>query len=143
MIPDFDKFGHLPVGGHSCSLDEFFARFRFNDHRLRLCTKFEGILALARRCGFLAVLIGGSFPTAKEEPRDMDLTWITDPNVDKDKVKPECRALMDDAAAAGAYGWSMLYLPINHDAQEINYWARELGFCYHTNRSRGMIFIDL
>ncbi len=143
MIPGFDAFGHLPVGGHACTLEEIFERFRVNEHRTGLCQKFEHILEIARNCGFVAVLIGGSFPTSKDRPRDMDLMWITEPDVDKEKVKPECRRLMEDTAAKEEYGWNMQYLAIDHDEDKIQYWARQYGFCSYTNRERGMLFMDL
>ena len=141
MIPDFDQNGHLPAGGHRCTWDEFFSRFRTNHQRACLCEKFAKVLQLARNCGFLAVLVGGSFATAKEDPRDLDLTWITHPDVTKDTVKPECRKLMEDSGEV--YGWSMLYLPINHNEEDIDHWARELGLCAKTKAIRGTIFLDL
>jgi hypothetical protein len=143
MIPDFDEYGNLPVGTHSCTFDEFYTRFRVNAHRSSLCEKFEIILRIARNCGFLAVLVGGSFATAKETPRDMDLTWLTEIDVDKERVKPECLALMDDAAAQAESGWSMMYLPIDHDQERIAHWGRELGFCHYTRRNRGTLYIEL
>jgi hypothetical protein len=143
MIPGLDDFGHLPVGGHACTIEQIYERFRTNDYRDALCLKFEGILQISRKCGFVAVLIGGSFPTAKDRPRDMDLMWITDPEVDKETVKPECRKLMEDVAAKDEYGWNMQYLPIDHDQEKIDFWARQYGFCSYTNRERGMLFMDL
>ncbi len=143
MIPALNDFGHLPVGGHPCTWEEFYERFRFNERRVSLCEKLQGILALAKRCGFLRVMIGGSFPTAADAPRDMDLTWITAANVTKETVRPECVKLMDDAAAKAEYGWNMLYLPLNHDDAKIQYWARELGFCVKTLKDRGTLVIDL
>ena len=81
--------------------------------------------------------------TAKENPRDMDLAWLTDPGVTKDSVKPECRKLMDDAGSEPEYGWSMLYLAINHNEEDIQYWSRQLGFCARTSRDRGTLLLDL
>src|SRR5580704_13489307 len=105
MIPTLDSFGHLPAGGHTCTLAECFMRFRINEHRDVLCAKFENISEIARKCGFIAVLIGGSFPTGKERPRDMDLMWITEPDVEKETVSPACRQLMEDTVAKEVYGW--------------------------------------
>ena len=144
MIPALDAFGHLPAGGHHCTWPEFYERFQTNDRRRDICKKLDGILALARQCGFLKVLVGGSFPTAEEQPDDMDLTWIVDKDVSKDTVKPECVKLMDDRIAADEFsGWSMLYLPLNHDEVEIQFWAHKLGFCAKTKRDRGTLVLDL
>lgn len=142
-IPRFDEYGHLPVGGYRCSLGEMYERFRTNDHRKSLCDKFEKILAQARNCGFIGVIVGGSFPTAKDNPRDMDLTWITEPDVTIETVRPECRNLMDAMAAEDEYGWSMLYLAIDRDAERIQYWTKELGWCVHTQKDRGTLILDL
>jgi hypothetical protein len=143
MIPAFDDFGHLPVGGHECTWAEFYERFRSNDWRNLLCVKLEGIVPIAQGCGFLKVLIGGSFPTAVDRPGDMDLAWVTDFDVTKETVDPECVKLMDDNMADEEFGWSMLYLPIDHDLQRIEHWATQLGFCSKTRRNRGMLVIDL
>jgi len=105
--------------------------------------KLQEIVNIARGCGFLKVLVGGSFPTAVDNPRDIDVTWVTDLNVTKETVKPECIQLMDDALAKEAYGWNMLYLPIDHDLRSIQDWAQQLGFCTKTRKDRGMLVIDL
>jgi hypothetical protein len=143
VIPPFDEFGHLPVGGHECTWEELYARFRINEHREELCTRLAGVVELAKNCGFLKVLIGGSFPTAKDKPKDMDLAWITDFEVTKDTVKPECIQLMEDRATAGNLGWSMQYLAIDHDYQRIQQWAQWLGYCSKTKRDRGMLVVEL
>lgn len=143
MIPAFNESGHLPVGGHYCTWQEFYERFRFNERREVLCTKLERVLAVARRCGFIRVMIGGSFPTAVDMPRDIDLSWITEPDVTKDTVSPECVKLMDDAIAKSEYGWNMLYLPLDRDEDRIQRWARELGFCFKSHKDRGMLVLDL
>ena len=143
MIPPFDEFGHLPVGGHECTWEEFHERFRINERRTELCTKLIGIVEIAKSCGFLKVLVGGSFPTSKERPGDMDLAWVTDFEITKDNVKPECVQLMEDQIAAERFGWNMQYLPIDHDLERIQYWAQMLGYCTKTKRDRGMLVLDL
>lgn len=143
MIPSFNDVGHLPVGGHYCTWAEFYDRFRCNERRAALCEALEPIVQLARDCGFLRVMVGGSFPTAAAHPSDLDLTWITADDVSKETVRPECVKLMEDTAAKAAFGWNMLYLPINHHDEDIQHWARELGFCLKTRRNRGMVVIDL
>lgn len=45
--------------------------------------------------------------------------------------------------AKDEFGWSMLYLAIDHDPQRIDYWSTQLGFCAKTRRNRGMLVIDL
>ena len=143
MIPALNDFGHLPVGGHYCTWEEFYERFRFNDCRTLLCAKLQGVLDLARRCGFIRVIIGGSFPTAAVAPRDIDISWITAADVTKETVKPECVKLMDNMASQEEYQWDMNYLPLDHDKERIDRWAKDLGFCFKTHRDRGTLIIDL
>lgn len=64
MLPEFNQCGDLPIGGHSCTREELIARFVANDRRTWLWERFQPYLALARRCGFIRALIGGSFVTA-------------------------------------------------------------------------------
>lgn len=143
MIPDFNEHGFLPVGGHNCTWEEFYEKFRINEDRRVLCATLEEVVATARRCGFLKVLIGGSFPTSKERPHDIDLVWVTDVDVTKDTVKPECVHLMEDRLADERYGWSMQYVPVDHDQERIQYWAAQFGWCSQTQRPRGMLVLDL
>ena len=143
MIPDFNEYGDLPVGGHSCSFDELERRFKINECRNALCEKLTQIIELARRCGFIKALIGGSFPTAKQEPGDIDIAWITPKGVTKDTVQPGCVKLMEDNTASSEYGWSMQYLPVGEDEDRIQYWARQFGFDSYTLRERGVLLLDL
>jgi hypothetical protein len=143
MIPALNESGHLPVGGHYCTWEEFYERFRFNERRVCLCDKLQEVLDLARRCGFIRVIVGGSFPTDTDSPRDMDLSWITAVDVTKESVKPECVKLMDSMVAEEEYQWSMIYLPLNHDEEWIQHWAVQLGFCSKTFKDRGTLVIDL
>jgi len=143
MIPEFNEFGELPRGGHACTWEEFYEKFRINECRENLCLTLEEVLEIARGCGFLKVLVGGSFATTEEKPRDMDLVWITDFDVTKDSVKPECVHLMEDRLADQRYGWSMQYLPIDHDPEKIQYWSFGFWFCAKNKRDRGMLVLEL
>jgi hypothetical protein len=143
MIPPFNDVGDLPPGGHVCSWEEASTRFKTNDHRSRLWEKLLAIVAIARQCGFIKVLIGGSFPTMKELPDDIDLSWITPEGVTKETVHPDCVALMEDTLAVDVYGWNMLYLPIGNNPARIQQWALDLGFDASNMRDRGTLVLDL
>ena len=60
MIPNLDEHGHLPIGGHWCSWEEFYERFRITKRRDELCDTLEKVVAIAQGCGFVAVLVGGT-----------------------------------------------------------------------------------
>ncbi len=141
MIPDFNEHGELPIGAHSCTLEECFERFEFGERRQYLCERLRAILPEARRCGFLKLMIGGSFTTRKDRPGDIDMLWITETDVNKDNVSPNCIKYLEDTGQI--YGWSTLYLPIDDDHQRIQSWAQEFGYNSHTARVQGMIVINL
>jgi hypothetical protein len=80
MIPPFNEYGCLPEGIHDCTTEEIAARFggfQSGDRRPRLWERFVEFLREAQACGLAdAVLVNGSFVTAKTEPNDIDLMLI-------------------------------------------------------------------
>jgi uncharacterized protein DUF6932 len=79
MIPDLDD-GVLPEGVHICTLEELdktFGVFRRSDQRPNLMKKLRSYLDEARAAkNAQAVIIDGSYITAKEEPGDIDLLLV-------------------------------------------------------------------
>ena len=80
MIPPFNEYGLLPDGIYDCTLDEAAARFgefQINDRRTRLWARFTEFMGEAKACDFTeAVLLDGSFVTAKPDPNDIDLVLV-------------------------------------------------------------------
>lgn len=79
-IPDLDEDGFLPGGVHDCSIDEIgeaFGRFRRTSQRP---TSFGNLMSFyeeLRQSGLIqALIVNGSFVTAKEEPNDIDLLVV-------------------------------------------------------------------
>lgn len=76
MIPELDG-GVLPEGIHQCTLDEVraaFGQFRRSDRRIKLTDQLERFVRDAQGSGIVAaVVIDGSYVTAKDEPGDIDL----------------------------------------------------------------------
>lgn len=140
MIPDFADELNLPPGGHECTWEEVVNRFGRGAYRQRLCQSLREIVQIAKRCGFLKVIIGGSFPTAKLEPDDLDLTWITEPDVSKETVSPECVKIME---SHGHLGYSYLYLAFGPDSDMVRQFANKLGFDQAANCDRGTLILDL
>ena len=91
MIPDFDD-GCLPDGVHDCTFDEVaarFGRFQGTDRRVRLTDRLAAYLDDARRSGIVvAVLIDGSYVTAKDDPDDIDLVVVRRADVDTTNLRP-------------------------------------------------------
>ena len=79
-IPPFNEHGLLPEGIHESTVDETGARFgafQLSDRRPRLWSTFQVFLQEARACGLVeAVLLDGSFVTARPDPNDIDLVVI-------------------------------------------------------------------
>jgi hypothetical protein len=83
-IPELKESGFLPEGIHEASLEEVhdrFGRFQRTDRRPTLFTKLSLYLAEVRASGLVeAVILDGSFVTAKDEPSDIDLILVLRPD---------------------------------------------------------------
>lgn len=79
MIPDFGD-NVLPDGVHLCTLEEVaarFGRFQRSDRRQTLLEKLRRYVDDVRRAGTAsALIVDGSFITAKHEPSDIDLILV-------------------------------------------------------------------
>lgn len=79
-IPDLEPDGFLPPGVHECTISELedrFGRFQSTDRRIRLCRQLKEFIRelQASRIG-VALIVDGSFATAKDDPNDIDLILI-------------------------------------------------------------------
>ena len=91
-LPALNSDGFLPVGLFDCTLLETRARFGVfsgSDRRARLFARLED-LALAMRVSglFEALIIDGSFVTAKLAPNDIDLVAVLRPGHDFERDLP-------------------------------------------------------
>lgn len=79
-IPPLNEHGWLPDGIHDCTLQEAaqqFGTFQRSDRRPQLWAKFIEFMREAQECGLVeAVLVDGSFVTAKPAPNDIDLILV-------------------------------------------------------------------
>jgi len=82
-IPALTALGLLPAGLHDCSLAELrasFGCFQESDRRQRLFAKLEELVSACQRSGlFEALLVDGSFVTAKPAPNEIDLLAVLRP----------------------------------------------------------------
>jgi len=85
-IPALNSEGVLPVGLFDCTLPEARARFGTfagSDQRLRLFARLQELALVMRSSGlFEALIIDGSFVTAKLAPNDVDLVAVLRPGHD-------------------------------------------------------------
>jgi hypothetical protein len=79
-IPALNEDGFLPHGIHDCALADVrvrFGSFQGSDHRPRLFIRLEELVSAMQRSGlFEALLLDGSFVTAKSVPQDIDLLAV-------------------------------------------------------------------
>ncbi len=75
-IPELNEHGLLPPGVHACTLDEIkirFGSFVGSDRRVHIFAKLIELVSALKRSGlFEALLLDGSFVTAKTAPNDID-----------------------------------------------------------------------
>jgi len=80
VIPPFNENGCLPEGIYDCTIDEAAARFgafQSSSQRSQLWDKFFEFMREADACELVdAVLVDGSFVTAKADPNDIDLVLV-------------------------------------------------------------------
>lgn len=85
MIPELVD-GVLPEGMHDCTFAEVetaFGRFWRTDRRIQLTAALRQFVDEARKSGIVAaIVIDGSYVTAKAEPNDIDLIVAYRPDFD-------------------------------------------------------------
>ncbi|WP_250122371.1 hypothetical protein [Chroococcidiopsis sp. CCMEE 29] len=85
MLPPFDSDGKMPPGIHTCTWEEFVARFGTTQHRLNLIAGLKTAMKQLRQAGCPTVYIDGSFVTKKLVPGDFDACWDAN-GVDMNKL---------------------------------------------------------
>ena len=80
LVPPFNEHGLLPEGIHDCTLDEIqkrFGSFQGSARRPNLWARFQEFLGEAKASGLVvALILDGSFVTAKPDPNDIDLVLV-------------------------------------------------------------------
>jgi len=86
VIPPFNESGCLPEGIYDCTIDEAaerFGGFQGSSQRPHLWDRFIEFMREADTCKLVhAVLVDGSFVTAKADPNDIDLVLVVSANHD-------------------------------------------------------------
>ena len=141
MIPELLDGAYLPPGGHDCTWEELVERFSMGGERQRLCRELRLLLERAKRCGFLRVAIGGSFPTSKPDPSDLDLLFLTPTGMSKASVSPECAKLMNGTSSKLLYGHDLGYC--EDEPETVQRLIHGYGFDWRTGKDRGMLILDL
>ncbi|MBI5757518.1 MAG: hypothetical protein HZA46_03245 [Planctomycetales bacterium] len=80
-LPDFDELGWLPAT-HGCQIEEFSRRFgQSSARRKSLMMHVQEMVHQGRSVGARRLIIGGSFVTSAENPRDVDAAMLVSDDV--------------------------------------------------------------
>jgi hypothetical protein len=112
-IPALNANGLLPPGVHDCTLQELrlrFGIFQSSDRRPGLFARLKQLVAELRRSElFSAVIVDGSFVTAKVAPEDIDLIVTLRPGHNWLAVlRPNDYALVSRPKLHRRYGFDVL-----------------------------------
>jgi len=147
MIPPLNEHGCLPEGIHDCTVDEAaerFGGFQISDRRPQLWARFTQFVREARACGLIeAVLVDGSFVTAKPEPVDLDLLLVVSADHDfSADFQPSEYNVLSKRRINRRYGFDVLVA--RADSEE---YRRYLGFFQQVRlepgRKKGILRISL
>jgi len=147
MIPPLNEHGCLPEGIHDCTVDEAaerFGGFQISDRRPQLWARFTQFVREARACGLIeAVLVDGSFVTAKPEPVDLDLLLVVSADHDfSADFQPREYNVLSKRRINRRYGFDVLVA--RADSEE---YRRYLGFFQQVRlepgRKKGILRISL
>lgn len=88
LLPPFGPEGDLPEGLNHVSIAEFFVHFgSVTSQRVRLAARLQTVLDPVRPYAIVArVIVWGSFVSAKPDPADIDLLWVTLPTFERDRL---------------------------------------------------------
>jgi hypothetical protein len=132
--------GFLPKGCHACTWDELVERFGIGQRRQDLIDALKGFMEVARNCGFPAVAVGGSFPTEKESPGDLDMLFIHPRHLDRSKLSVGCaQLLVNDTAFHTRTGHNAQNCP--DEPETLAYVVNQMGYDVKTGRDRGTIMV--
>src|SRR5271168_2747304 len=141
MIPPFCDGHNLPDGLHEASWGEVLRMFGEGAKRESLCSDLLRLALRAKDCGYLRVLIWGSFVTAKVDPGDLDLMFVVPRGVTKEAVSAECAELLDSANSRQRFGHDFYYC--SDDPKVLEYFLSYLGYDNRLGKNRGLLSLDL
>jgi Family of unknown function (DUF6932) len=110
-LPPFNDNGDLPPGIHQATVTDIANRFGVGSNvRRRAMARLRHLLELAGRTGKLSrVFIFGSFVSAVESPRDVDLILVMQADFKLEEAPRECQTLFSHADADARFGASIFW----------------------------------
>lgn len=146
-IPGFNKHGCLPAGVHRCTLDEVrerFGSFVLTDRRVQLFKRLVEYVEEARRIELVrALVIDGSFTTARIEPNDIDMIVVLDRDLDFASVEllPADYNVLSRKRVARRYPFDIIVAADGSPVYKsyVEFFSRERGQTYR----KGMLRVEL
>jgi hypothetical protein len=112
-LPPFEPSGDLPEGLHQAEMTEFFARFGSGTlQRERVADQLRQAFNMIQPLEIVSrVIVWGSVITAKPDPADADILWVTLPIFDRSHLPVQVEVLFDPVLAKRLYGIDVLSIP--------------------------------
>jgi hypothetical protein len=144
VLPELTEEGELPPGVHLADWQEFQARFcGSSPRRVWLTGRLRALIALAATNGRLRRLfIWGSFVTAKQSPKDLDLLLIMDEDFEVEGLAATAQAVFDSVRAKLMFESDVFWARSSIGSEMLDLWLDT----YQTSRSfrkRGIVELEL
>jgi hypothetical protein len=144
VLPELTAEGELPPGVHVADWQEFQSRFcHSSPRRVWLASRLQALIALAATNGRLRRLfIWGSFVTAKQSPRDLDLLLIMDEDFEVDQLAATAQAAFDSVRAKLLFESDVFWARSSIGPEMLELWLST----YQTSRSfrkRGIVELEI
>jgi hypothetical protein len=144
VLPELTEEGELPPGVHLADWQEFQARFcGSSPRRIWLTGRLRALIALAATNGRLRRLfIWGSFVTAKQSPKDLDLLLIMDEEFEVEGLAAPAQAVFDSVRAKLMFESDVFWARSSIGSEMLDLWLDT----YQTSRSfrkRGIVELEL
>jgi hypothetical protein len=144
VLPELTGEGELPPGAHAADWQALQARFgRSSSRRVWLSGRLRAALDVAATNGKLRrVFIWGSFVTAKQAPKDLDILLIMDEDFEVDDLAVAAQAVFDSVRAKLLFESDIFWARASIGRELLDVWLDT----YLTSRSfrkRGIVELEL
>jgi hypothetical protein len=137
-IPKLNEQGFLPAGVWDCTMAEIqrrFGSFQKTDRRVQLFEKLESFIGEARQTGMIkAIIVNGSFISAKPDPNDIDLILVLEKGHDFEKeLRPMDYNVLSRKRVRRRYGFDMFV-----DEEDSDFYEEDVRFFQKVRGGSGL-----
>ena len=146
-IPCLNERGFLPPGVHGCSLNEIrktFGTFNATDRRPSFFRKLETLVAALCKTGVAkALIVNGSFTTAKIDPNDIDLVLVLPQGHDFSRdLTPDEYNLLSKRRVRKTFGFDM-FVAEDESLEYVRYTRFFQDVKNQPGESKGVLRVEL